>query len=764
VLEIVANNRLNDPAVAGMVLTSRDITERNRVEAALRAEQARLELLLQNARALTSSLDRAEILHALATRLITALHAAGAAVTEVDLTTRTVNSTTRVVTPGHTSFATNSIWEPLSNYPVLAQVLDTGQAWCGRVDDADCPASERAYLRRHGMTAEVLAPIVARGEAIAVLEVLWDQPERMAPDTLALCAAIADQAAVALEHARLYAVEAELRGRAETRARRIEQVQRVGEWLKSDLDEAEIARRIVGAACEASGFHVVVLNLVDEPRNPHAPWRVVETIGIPPEGIETLCAHTFTVADTQDLFRPEFRVSRSYFIPEESGALLAGTEVPRWTPEQGPTGANAWHAGDELLVPLTDGAGGQLIGFISVGEPEGGRRPEREDVELLELFADQAVVALRNVRQLARARRQAERDHVTGLFNHRAAHARLEHELAVARETGTPVGLLALDMDGFKLVNDTYGHSTGDLALRHVADLLGRCARGGDIAARLGGDEFILIVPGAAAAQSAEVAQRLLALSQDTPLHIDGVGAIPLRLSIGVASCPEDTDQPHSLLTIADTRLYEAKRGGRSVETGQRAEAAAGNLEGFDLLSALVTAVDNKDRYTREHSEQVAALACALAEEVGLSRDTVRALRLAGLLHDVGKIGVPARVLRKPGPLEPDEWEAMKQHASLSATLVRAVAPDPNVLAAVVHHHERWDGAGYPAGLAGADIPLLGRIMIVADAVSAMALDRPYRKGLPCETIIAEVRRGAGAQFDPALVDPCIAVCGRLLG
>ncbi len=142
---------------------------------------------------------------------------------------------------------------------------------------------------------------------------------------------------------------------------------------------------------------------------------------------------------------------------------------------------------------------------------------------------------------------------------------------------------------------------------------------------------------------------------------------------------------------------------------------------------------------------------------LGLSRQNQRTLRIAGLLHDVGKIGVPDRILRKPGALNADEWETMKQHAALSTTLMSMVGLDAEVLMAVAHHHERWDGSGYPEGLAGAEISLLGRIMIVANAASAMAMDRPYRAGLDLETMIGELRAKGGSQFDPALIEPFIA-------
>ena len=162
--------------------------------------------------------------------------------------------------------------------------------------------------------------------------------------------------------------------------------------------------------------------------------------------------------------------------------------------------------------------------------------------------------------------------------------------------------------------------------------------------------------------------------------------------------------------------------------------------------------VDNRDRYTGEHSEQVASYACALGAELGLSCDTLDTLRLAGLLHDVGKIGVPDRVLRKPSRLTDEEVEIVRRHVELSEALLTVISQDRDLRDAVRHHHERWDGRGYPRSLAGVDVPLLGRIMIVADAVSAMGMDRPYRKGLPWEHIAQELTRGAGSQFDPALV------------
>ncbi len=170
------------------------------------------------------------------------------------------------------------------------------------------------------------------------------------------------------------------------------------------------------------------------------------------------------------------------------------------------------------------------------------------------------------------------------------------------------------------------------------------------------------------------------------------------------------------------------------------------------MLQGLVRAVDVKDHYTQEHSEVVTDAALLLGQQLNLSEETLRALRIAGLLHDVGKIGIPDHILKKPGKLTNEEYEIMKQHVVLSEMIIKGVPHLNDVLDAVAHHHERFDGRGYPHGKQAEAIPLLGRIMAIADAYSAMCMDRPYRKGLSWEQARTELERGAGSQFDPHLV------------
>ena len=174
-----------------------------------------------------------------------------------------------------------------------------------------------------------------------------------------------------------------------------------------------------------------------------------------------------------------------------------------------------------------------------------------------------------------------------------------------------------------------------------------------------------------------------------------------------------------------------------------------------------MAAVDNKDSYTHRHSDEVTEYALAIAAALGLSDETQRIVRVAGLLHDVGKIGVPGSILRKPGRLTSDEYEIMKQHTLLGELIIQEVPNLKEIRAVVGSHHERWDGSGYPRGLAGEAIPLLGRIMSVADAYSAMISDRPYRSSLTTDVAIAELRAGAGTQFDPTLVELFVEAVSR---
>ena len=395
----------------------------------------------------------------------------------------------------------------------------------------------------------------------------------------------------------------------------------------------------------------------------------------------------------------------------------------------------------------------QVIGAIGIIRWESNF--EASDAELLESIGIEAGTAIRNARVYSEAREAADRDSVTGLYNHRAMHQRIEKALNSAHSQAGPLALVMMDVNNFKLFNDTYGHPVGDQVLKKVAQVLTEECDKQALVGRYGGDEFIVALPGLDAQAAVAAADRLRERMEREGFQRAGEErTVPISLSFGIATYPADGTNRHELLTIADGNLYQAKGSNIGIVTttdNQRVNRHLRAEGSFGILDAMVAAVDNKDRYTRQHSEDVTEYSLWIAEELGLSDETMRDIRVSGLLHDVGKIGVPDDILRKPGRLTADEYEIMKRHPQLGAFIVGAMPGMEAVVDAVRFHHERWDGQGYPCALAGEEIPLVGRIMAVADAFSAMTTHRPYRKGLDWDSALAQVHANLGTQFDPEI-------------
>ena len=383
----------------------------------------------------------------------------------------------------------------------------------------------------------------------------------------------------------------------------------------------------------------------------------------------------------------------------------------------------------------------------------------------LVLLALYAAIVVRYGRRLDAARAaEVERlaeiaitDPLTGLRNHRAFQEDVVRELQRVSRTGIPVALVLLDVDDLKVVNDTLGHQAGDERLQALADAIRATGRAADAAYRVGGDEFAVILPDARAWGALEFVQRLRAATQASAGFTVTAG-----ISEALALRPKD-----DLIREADLALIGAKRihqdaaiFGPDMAPHDGAAAADDEHHTRTLSSALARAVDAKDSYTRSHCQTVSQLCGLVGAELGFDGERLTRLRLAGLLHDVGKIGVPDAILNKPAGLTDDEYEHMKRHSLLGYDIVQAA--DMELEARWVrHHHERYDGRGYPDGLAGDAIPLEARIILVADAFEAMTSDRPYRKAPGQAFAVEELRRNAGSQFDPAVVAALTRVLER---
>ena len=360
----------------------------------------------------------------------------------------------------------------------------------------------------------------------------------------------------------------------------------------------------------------------------------------------------------------------------------------------------------------------------------------------------------RITRQQGQLIEATRRDALTGMLNHGAVVGLLTDAVDAGRDKSRPIAVALIDIDNFRLFNDTHGHEAGDNVLILVAGLVSALAVEGAYAARYGPDEFILVCPDRPVADVERSARAL-----QGSMHAVGVRLgttdeeLPVSVSVGIAAFPAHAEAVTDLLSEASVALAEAKTsGGDAVVVASRDDRDKVNTGSFDVLQGLVIAIDTKDRYTKRHSEDVARYAVFLARQIGLDDEMLDMIHLAGLLHDVGKIGIPDALLRKPGKLTPNEYRVFQQHVALGGAIVRDVPHVELVRAGIKHHHERWDGQGYLEGLEGEAIPVIGRVLAVADAFSAMTTTRPYRKALSVEEALKRLGEGAGTQLQEELV------------
>ncbi len=378
--------------------------------------------------------------------------------------------------------------------------------------------------------------------------------------------------------------------------------------------------------------------------------------------------------------------------------------------------------------------------------------------------------------------KQALTDGLTGLPNHRAVVAQLEKELTRAQRYNRPFSVLFFDADRFKHVNDTYGHGAGDTVLRQISERASSVLRGGDTLGRFGGEEFVLLLPETSTDEARVIAERIRTTIANEPMPLPELeGGLNTTVSIGVATYPTDGYKEQELLQQADQAMYMAKRLGRNqVRIVPEAVRMSADVELMALLQKdeqyetqdrdgiafertresytvkitclLLSLLERRDHRMSQHAYVVSDLATFIAQAMGLEQFQVSRIGMAALLHDIGKIALPDALLRKNNHLTIHERVLLKEHAELGAQILEASPFLYDLIPAVRHHQEHWDGNGYPDQLAHEDIPLAARIIALTDAYDTMMREYPDQTSLTSEEAMEELWHGAGTQFDPAVV------------
>ena len=594
---------------------------------------------------------------------------------------------------------------------------------------------ERDEINSHEI--ELFMPLISRERLIGILVLDKKESGRYSLEDLRLLEEVASRVAVSME-------KEYLRERLREREEELSVINRCSAIITSNLNIQEIYDRFIMALKKVIDISWSSITLIEESRlnilalysEIGSPWKLGEKIPLKNTGTEWVAINQQALLES-DLSR--------------SGQFI--------------TAKNHYRQGVRTIAYLPLIAKGVIIGSFIVASREPNAYSQRH-MTILEQLASQIAMSIENSRLYAEAEEKARVDDLTRLLNRRSLDELMSSEINRHSRYGSVFSLIILDLDGFKAFNDNYGHLAGDKMLREIGGVLQATVRNTDRAFRYGGDEFAILMPNTpidAATQVADRVRRQIAARAKA-------GPVTITTSLGLANWPADGVTAEEIVAAADTALYRAKR-----EGGNRTFCASGTLLELDDASlsliesrngntlnaifALAETVDAKEHFTSNHWRKVREYAVLLAKNFGLDAEEIRKLETCARLHDIGKISISEKILNKRDPLTADEWDLIKTHPQVGVNIASRAEELAPCLAGILHHHERYDGTGYPIGLKGEEIPLEARILAVADAFAAMTTVRSYSDALPIAEALAELKRCAGTQFDPKLVEIfCTAV------
>lgn len=611
-------------------------------------------------------------------------------------------------------------------------------------------------------------PLILYDRAIGAMAIHSQREGAFDEGHVELMRVLASQAGIALENARLFAEE-------QKKSRHLTLLNKISEHAIATLDPEQILAKVAEEIEQALPYDHIGIGELD-----YATKEVVVKV---------------------EAGKRQEAVGRRIPIGEGLIGHVARTANVAIVRQVNSTSLRPVLPGSASGIALPVKCAEDLLGVLYLESSEPSEFTD-EEIQLLRTLADLFAGALHNARNFQKAQEQAITDGLTGVKTHRFLMEALSSEWKRSTRSSRPFSLVLMDLDRFKFVNDFYGHLEGDVVLQRVGLILEQNCRRSDIVARYGGDEFVILMPETNVEQARQIAGKLRSWVAADPLLRDK----NITASFGIACFPIHGSTPQELLQVADASMYLSKhQGGNAVFTAERREPGDGSdwkrdvLEAYlgvmlhrqfttgpaafdeicqkirqfsqslndrgqapcferlpavvmDAMASLAYAVDAKDQYTQGHSKKVSTYAGLIAQAAGLKPIEVEEVKLGALLHDVGKVGIPEDILNKAGPLDAEEWDTMKSHTILGWQLLEPLLTLRNVREMIKHHHEFFDGSGYPDQLERDRIPLGARIIAVADAYDTITSPRVYKRARGVEAALSEIERCAGAQFDPNLV------------